>query len=388
MKKAYCILFSALLMVACGDDNSSSANDNELSSSSEEVAIESSSDEKIVSSSSEKKEEQNSSSSVQEANSSSDKGESSSSVQEASSSVSTDFGEGYTYAIAHRYDEATGIMYQRIETCNYHPSTKTFAWEESAIPLDSNRLTVIGDSMWIGPVEKFVADDPDEQQSYDAYENRETLLLSSDHNGIYGKWTMTGCTRTYGETEFKCTSSIAHMRGIAKTITITTDSVYTTTIVDLSRSTGKEDKWNLGNILEYNLGFDIGDLIVDSLVEAQVIKVISASEISIGSQTFTRDGSAKFDKTGMNYYETFSSNGKTCTKHEQLGLITKEQCLEGNADFLLSDRGDENDSYYYEEGPVEGFSLDNREEYYECTKSLVTEETKNILEPFARHYTD
>lgn len=86
MKKAYCILFSALLMVACGDDNSSSANDQELSSSSEEVAIESSSDEEIVSSSSEKKEEQNSSSSVQEASSSSDKAESSSSVQEASSS--------------------------------------------------------------------------------------------------------------------------------------------------------------------------------------------------------------------------------------------------------------------------------------------------------------
>lgn len=93
MKKAYCILFSALLMVACGDDNSSSANDNELLSSSEEVAIESSSDEKIVSSSSEKKEEQNSSSSVQEASSSSSKDEtlsqeSSSSIQETSSSVS------------------------------------------------------------------------------------------------------------------------------------------------------------------------------------------------------------------------------------------------------------------------------------------------------------
>lgn len=388
MKKFLSFCAFVTMFTACGDDNSSSANDNELSSSSEETSIESSTDENIVSSSSEKKENQNFSSSVQEANSSSDKGESSSSVQEASSSINTDFGEGYTYAIAHRYDEATGIMYQRIETCNYHPSTKTFAWEENAIPLDSNRLTVIGDSMWIGPVEKFVADDPDEQQSYNAYENRETLLLSTDHNGIYGKWKMTGCIRTYGETEFKCTSSIAHMRGIARTITITADSAYTTTVVDLSSTTGKEDKWNLGNILEYNLGFDIGDLIVDSLVEAQVIKVISASEISIGSQTFTRDGSAKFDKTGMNYYETFSSNGKTCTKHEQLGLITKEQCLEGNADFLLSDRGDENDSYHYEEGPVEGFSLDNREEYFECTKSLVTEETKNILEPFARHYTD
>ncbi|OWV26691.1 hypothetical protein B7988_03600 [Fibrobacter sp. UWB1] len=86
MKKAYCVLFSALLMVACGDDNSSSANDNELSSSSEETSIESSTDEEIVSSSSEKKEEQNSSSSVHEASSSSDKGESSSSVQEVSSS--------------------------------------------------------------------------------------------------------------------------------------------------------------------------------------------------------------------------------------------------------------------------------------------------------------
>ena len=90
MKKAYCILFSALLMVACGDDNSSSANDNELSSSSEDTSIESSTDEEIVSSSSEKKKEQNSSSSVQEASSSSDKGESSSSVQEASSSSSKD----------------------------------------------------------------------------------------------------------------------------------------------------------------------------------------------------------------------------------------------------------------------------------------------------------
>lgn len=95
MKKAYCVLFSALLMVACGDDNSSSASDVEQSSSSEEVVIESSSDKTIassssnetsVSSSSEKKDDQESSSSVQEAGSSSEKAESSSSNQEANSS--------------------------------------------------------------------------------------------------------------------------------------------------------------------------------------------------------------------------------------------------------------------------------------------------------------
>ena len=94
MKKAYCILFSALLMVACGDDNSSSASDieqssssdNDFSSSSEEAFIESSSNETSVSSSSEKKDDQESSSSVQEAGSSSEKAESSSSNQEANSS--------------------------------------------------------------------------------------------------------------------------------------------------------------------------------------------------------------------------------------------------------------------------------------------------------------
>lgn len=84
MKKAYCVLFSALLMVACGDDNSSSASDVEQSSSSEEVAIESSSDKTIassssnetsVSSSSEKKNEPTSSSSIQEASSSSTENE-------------------------------------------------------------------------------------------------------------------------------------------------------------------------------------------------------------------------------------------------------------------------------------------------------------------------
>jgi hypothetical protein len=346
MKKIFALATLAALFIACGDDKSSSPTDTEAALSE------------------------------------------SSNGKANNSSAGTDFGDGYTYAIAHRYDEATGIMSQRIETCNYHPSTKTFTWEENAIPLDSNRLTVIGDSMWIGPVEKFVADDPNMQQSYDAYENRETLLLSTDHNGIYGKWTMTGCTRTSGETEFKCSSSIARMTGIARTITITTDSVYTTTVVDLSNTTGKHDLLNLGKVLYNNLGFDIGNSAIDSLVEAQVIKVTSDTAFSIGNQTFIKGGSAKFDKTGMNYYETFSSNGKICTMHEQLGIITKEQCLEGNEDFLLSDRGDKDDSYHYEDGPVEGFNLDNREEYYECTKSLLTEETKNILAPFDRHYTD
>lgn len=307
------------------------------------------------------------------------------SASATNSSDSYDFGEGYTYALAHRFNEATGIMYQRIEACYYHPDSKTFTWEKGATALDSNKLTVAGDSMWIGPVEKFVADDPNMQASYDAYENRETLLLSNDHNGIYGKWTMTGCKRTFGETEFKCSSSIGGMRGIARTLNITKDSIYNTTVVDLSNITGKNNL-NFSGILYNRLGFDIGDLYIDTLEKKQVIKAISDTAFSIGRQTFTIGNSAKFDKTGMNFYETISSNGKTCTRHEQLGIITKEQCLEGNADFLLSDRGDEDDSYHYEEGPVEGFSTDNREEFNECTKGLVTEETKNLLNPYSRNH--
>ena len=356
MKKIYALIFVSFLLAACGDDNSSAPADTETTLS----------------------EGQNSSEKLS--------GSSSSKESTLNSSGSMDFGDGYTYASAHRYDETTGIIYVRLEACYYHADSKTFAWEESTPPLDSNRLTVIGDSMWLGPVEKIIADDPDEQRFYDAYENRETLLLSNDHDGIYGKWTMTGCERTFGETEFKCTSSIGNISGIARTITITSDSVYNTTVIDLGNTTDKNIRSDLSQILYNNLGFDIGDLTIDSLIKAQTIKIFADTAFSIGSQTFTIGGSAKFDKTGMNYYETISSNGKTCTRHGQLGIISKEQCLEGNEDFLLSDRGDVDDSY--EEGPVEGFNVDNRDEYYECTMVLVTEETKSILKPFARHYTD
>ena len=382
MKKFLSFCAFVTMFTACGDDNSSSATD-EVSSSSEETIF-SSSEEEIESSSSEVQQAKNSSSSNQEANSSSETTVSSSSINssESNSSVSMDFGEDYTYAMVYRYDEATGIIYQGIESCNYHAGSKTFAWEENAQALDSNKVTIVGDSMWLGPVEKIIADDPEMQDFYDSYENRQTLLLSSNHEGIYGKWTVTGCERVLGETEFKCTSSIGNMTGIARTITITQDSVYNTTVVDTSNIIKK--KMNIGRILGNYFGFEIGDFHIDSLTEAQIIKVISDEEFSIGNQTFTMGGSAKFDKTGMNYYETISSNGKTCTKHEQLGFITKDLCLEGNADFLLSARDKSDDAYYYKEGSVNGFSIDNREEFYECTKSLVSEDTKSILAPFAR----
>lgn len=396
MKKLFAFAMTSAMLIACGDDNSSSATD-EISSSSEETTLSSSAEEN-ESSSSETQNTEDSSSSNQEVNSSSSdaiassssinssesKSESSSSKENTTNpSVSIDFGEGYTYAMVYRYDQTTGFIYQGLESCNYHAGTKTFAWEENALALDTNKITIVGDSMWTGPVKKMVSDDPDEQMFYDAYKNVETLSLSTEHNGIYGKWKATGCQRIIGETEIKCTASIGSLKGIARTITITQDSVYNTTTIDPSNIT--ESKLRLGSILANYLDFDISDFHIDSLVEAQVIKVVSNKEFSIGSQTFVIDGSYKFDRTGMNFYETFSSNGKTCTKHEQLGAISKEQCLEGNADFLLSTRDSTEDALYYKDGPVNSFSTDNREEYYECIRSNVTGETKRILSSVARN---
>lgn len=396
MKKLFAFAMTSAMLIACGDDNSSSATD-EISSSSEETTLSSSAEEN-ESSSSETQNTEDSSSSNQEVNSSSSdaiassssisssesKSESSSSKENTTNpSVSIDFGEGYTYAMVYRYDETTGFIYQGLESCNYHSGTKTFAWEENALALDTNKITIVGDSMWTGPVKKMVSDDPDEQMFYDAYKNVETLSLSTEHNGIYGKWKATGCQRIIGETEIKCTASIGGLKGIARTITITQDSVYNTTTIDPSNMT--ESKLRLGSILANYLDFDISDFHIDSLVEAQVIKVVSNKEFSVGSQTFVLDGSYKFDQTGMNFYETFSSNGKACTKHEQLGAISKEQCLEGNADFLLSTRDSTEDALYYKDGPVNSFSTENREEYYECIRSNVTGETKRILSSVARN---
>ena len=341
MKKAYTVLFGMFMFVACSEDNPTSSLDNTQ-------------------------------------------------APKTSIQPTADIGEGYTIAIPIKYDEATGHIYQGTYACNYHPDTKTFAWEENLKSLEPKSFRVVGDSLWMGPTEKQVSDEPNEQTFLDAYRNVETLSLSNNHNGIYGVWELTGCQRILGETEIKCTKFIASLSGITRTFTITPDTIYTTTRVSIDNAI--ELGANYGHILDDNLGFDIGDIYIDSLFKTQVIKEISHQapnpverfSFSIGSQVFEVDGYAKFDSTGMNYFETFSSNGKTCTRHEGMGYINEKMCKEESAEFLLSARDKSEEQFYYEEGPVGGFKIDNREEYYECTKSLVTEETKNLLSPFAR----
>ena len=322
MKKTSYILFPALLMVACGDDNSSSANDQQ--------------------------------------------------------ELGHDFGDGYVYAMPYHYDQASGIIYQGTFSCNYHADTKTFAWEENPESIESKAIKIVGDTMWIGPTSKEIAEAPD-------YYNSETLALSTDHNGILGTWRVTDCMRTLGQTEIRCTGYIASLSGIARTLTFTEDSVYNTTVIDISFGT-KSYKTNFGNIIDKYSGYNVGDLTVDSLIKANELEQLPDMKFRIHNQEFTEGGDARFDSTGMNYFRTMSSNGKTCTNIQTLGFITEKMCKEKSEDFLLSARDKSEEIYYYEDGPVSGFSVDNNEEYYECVKKLFTEETLNFLSQFNRTF--
>ena len=299
-----------------------------------------------------------------------------------------DSGEGYTYAIPYKYDESTGIAYQGTSACYYHPDSKTFTWEEGATALDSNKLTVVGDSLWMGPATKYVSENEGEKEFYDVYYNYETLALSNNHDGIYGEWKVTGCRRDLGSTEIKCRKYIGGISGIARTLNITKDTVYNTTFVDLDNLVQNEIK--PANIIRSNLGFDIAEATLSYMLIENIIKKDPMQQLkqsfSIGNQKFEEEFSFKFDKTGMSYITTLSSNGSTCTKIERLGYITEKQCKEESAEFLLSARDKSEEKFYYEDGPVEGFGIDNREEFNECAKKLPTEETRELLSQYTTNY--
>ena len=327
MKKAYVVLFGLFMLVACGDDNSASATD---------------------------------------------------------SLNANDFGEGYTYTIPIKYDEAMGRVYQGTYACNYHPDTKKFAWEEYPESLDPGSYKIVGDSLWMGPAEKQIYDDPEEQLFLDTYHNYETLSLSNDHNGIYGTWKVTGCKRILGDTEIKCSKYIGGISGIARTMKITKDSIYIITIVDSDNL--EPNDINIVNVIQRSFGFDISDAIIKQLIIENTIKKGSKEflkqSFSIGNQLFEVVSTPKFDATGMNYITTISSNGKTCTNTQRLGFINEKLCKEERAEFLLSARDKSDDQLYYKEGPVEGFSVDNNDEFNKCAKGLPTEETKQLLNQY------
>lgn len=199
MKKAYCVLFSALLMVACGDDNSSSANDQELSSSSKEVAIESSSDEKIVSSSSEKKEEQNSSSSVQEASSSSTENEQSSSS--SNNQAIPDFGDNkIVIKLVPTFGELDGkpYFYTTEPRCTYKNNVFSIKADTSD---NAYFYEIANDTLTLYHVDldKVLAGSYEEPSAKETYYGKNTNLESEWERLCYYKLNddYTSCTQKY-----------------------------------------------------------------------------------------------------------------------------------------------------------------------------------------------
>ncbi|WP_407444804.1 hypothetical protein [Fibrobacter sp.] len=291
------------------------------------------------------------------------------------------YGDGYRITIPAKIDEASGLFYQNTYSCFYHPSADihvgTFAWEQDTLFEDNiNSIKVEGDSLWIGP-------NPSDYDPEDYYYRYEDLAISNNHDGIYGTWKKTGCKRDIATKEIECGPYINNLSGIAVDMIITKDSSTTIYKID---STALDDSFksiNTGHFINY-VKYDMGSLTKDSLVAAGAIQVES-NIIKLNTQTFTLSDASHFDDTGMNYVNIYTSNGKSCTLEESMGFISKEQCLAGDEELLLSGRDHSDEKWLYEEGPINGFSYDNRPEFKNCMHSLLTQETIEFLNANAEY---
>ena len=323
---------------------------------------------------------------------------SSSSISKPTSSfASADLGDGYTYATTYTYDEATGLLNMGTVTCNYIPDSKSFAWGENNNPLYKNKIKIVGDSMWIGPLEKKVGEDSISQAWYDKYDNIDTLALSNDNNGILGSWTVTTCTKTIGKTEINCTPEHEDYIEDHRALRFTPDSVYITMSfkakqipdVQLTDEEIENEKAIASYSIFQELGFSFDPLVSGVLERNGIIKIYSYDyfhqSFSINDQPFERNFILRLDSAGMSYSMTFSSNEKKCQSHMSSAFITKELCLEGNKDILLSQK-DEYSRIYKEGGPLNFYVTGSADDYNKCRKELVNEETKNLLDQIPNHF--
>lgn len=296
-------------------------------------------------------------------------------------SSAKNFGEGYRFSTPIKYDEAAGLLYQNTYSCFYHPSADihvgTFAWEQDTVFKDNiNSIKVEGDSLWIGP-------NPSDYDPDDYYYRYEDLAISNNHDGIYGTWEKTGCKRDIATKEIECGPYINSLSGIAVDLIITTDSATSIFKIDTTVLGDKFKSLNIGSFI-YKFSFEMGDLTEDSLVAIGAIQADS-STIKINTQTFTLSDESYFDDTGMNFANIVSSNGKSCTSRGSLGFVTKEQCLAGDKELLLSERDHSDERWLYEEGPITGFSTSNTAEFRKCMYSLLTQETIDFLNTNAKY---
>lgn len=397
MKKLFAFLFSTALMVACGDDNSSSAT-GETSSSSEEASIESSSNEEIDSSSSETKNEPASSSSALEANSSKDKAESSSSeVKEKSSSskgIISEDGWITTVKIDNFsfFDEKYLRYYFLEEECDYDSTTNTFKWVTEDYTGVFNRYdrSILedefnGDSLkymiWYSFGFK-ISNDTLYECDYigDACETIETATVYvGTSKSIFSTWECVG--RIYkGEyseipSNYKITLTLAPQQRTITTRSKIKGSKYTPeprqycgVIYDLFNDEQREELCNnkLQNIqaLSTDTVFISNDMWI-------LAKDLDKADLSVNDQIFevSFNHILEMDPTQISTFTNqITYQGTTCTWWQKNVEITQEYCENGDhsQDVIESEYSNIHRTFIKQ---LQG-SSDNDNEFEECIKQF------------------
>ena len=397
MKKLFAFLFSTALMVACGDDNSSSATD-ETSSSSEEASIESSSNEEIDSSSSETKNEPASSSSALEANSSKDKAESSSSeVKEKSSSskgIISEDGWITTVKIDNFsfFDEKYLRYYFLEEECDYDSTTNTFKWVTEDYTGVFNRYdrSILedkfnGDSLKYMIWHSFgfkISNDTLYECDYigDACETIETATVYvGTSKSIFSTWECVG--RLYkGEyseipSNYKITLTLTPQQRIITTRSKIKGSKYTPeprqycgVIYDLFNDEQREELCNnkLQNIqaLSTDTVFISNDMWI-------LAKDLDKADLSVNDQIFevSFNHILEMDPTQISTFTNqITYQGTTCTWWQKNVEITQEYCENGDhsQDVVESEYSNIHRTFIKQ---LQG-SSDNDNEFEECIKQF------------------
>ena len=350
MRKLFALITTtALLMSACGDDNSSSANDNELSSSSEEISINSSSDNESVSSSSEKYDEPNSSSSVQEENSSSDKAESSSSNNQAIPDFGDDkivikqiptFGEldgkPYFYTTQPRCIYKNNIFSIKADT-----SDNAYFYE-----IANDTLT-----LYHVDLDKVLAGSYEEPSAKETYYGKNTSLEN--------EWERL-CYYNQNDDYSSCTQKYSYL--------ISRDTIYNILTYPIDYG------YEMFSIIEKVSHKALG--IYDEMSAAEIAAKYAENGISIDSSnakiliSIKDKGTASIDEMGSSFinkeelsgHVIVSAGDKKCSYTATLNQNPIKYCSEEYLPYLHID---------FFDGYVYAYSIHNQEEFDACLESLL-----------------
>ena len=390
MRKFIPLALIPIIMLACGDDKSSSASDDELSSSSEEASIESSSNEEIDSSSSETKNEPTSSSSIQEANSSDDKAESSSSSKGIISedgwitTVSTD---NFSF-----FDEKHLRYYFLEEECDYEATTNSFKWVTEDYTGVFNKYNSSeleeqfgGDSLKLLIYHSFgfkMSNDTLYECDYigDACETIETATVYvGTSKSIFSTWECVGriYNGEYSEipSNYKITLTLAPQQRTITTRSKIKGSSYTSeprqycgVSDDLFDDEQKEELCNdkLRNIqtLSTDTVFISNDMWI-------VAKDLNKADLSVNDQIFevSFNHILEMDPTQISTFTNqITYQGTTCTWWQKNVEITQEYCENGDhsQDVVESEYSNIHRTFIKQ---LQG-SSDNDNEFEECIKQF------------------